>query len=307
MCHLSKAHQRGLRWSCDAFFKHDEAYSFTAPGTTHYFGSSGHTKAPNSSTSRRLFAPTSVAASSSPRSAKSSGVAKALQCKTLVANIFAALVMDGGFPLAMVEDPHVRNAITAIVEAVSGAKVWFSSRRTITRRVKELLVVRERAYMGKVARVLGSKQSTLMAFNNDGSTSTGQHPYAGFLGSVIERPAWKMFEFILGCDFFPQPHTQESSYEQFEQIDECEGLHEVMDAATDDGSDELIFPTIDEKWVRGCGHMYDMRNRVKSAATSLIRINGLFKSHNNLYALFRYMKLIVQLVLYDLDIDVSIY
>ena len=95
--------------------------------------------------------------------------------------------------------------------------------------------------------------------------------------------------------------------DNIEQIDECEGLHEVMDATTDDGSDELIFPTIDEKWVRGCGHMYDMRNRVKSAATSLIRINGLFKSHNNLYALFRYMKLIVQLVLYDLDIDVSIY
>ena len=61
--------------------------------------------------------------------------------------------------------------------------------------------------------------------------------------------------------------------DNIEEIDECEGLHRVLDAATDDGSDELFEPTVDEKWVRGCGHMYDMQNRVKSECCNVASQN----------------------------------
>lgn len=121
----------------------------------------------------------------------------------------ANLIIYGNFPFQLIESLPLREAIRSILTRCSAkiTNIKFQSRRTVTRRVKEMVEVKQLEYCDQflsiIKRESESLDSPFFAATNDSSTSIASIHYSVLTGSKIETTAdgspWRMKEYYLNC------------------------------------------------------------------------------------------------------------
>lgn len=129
--------------------------------------------------------------------------------KKVTSLAFSSAIRHGAYPLSMVENSAVRHLVQEIVTGVvpKNIPLHFPSRRTVTRQVVDDLREEEVVHAKKIAALLTENECITIPITNDCSASKNSIPYSALTTSIINKEFSQMFEVVLGCDYFPPPHT----------------------------------------------------------------------------------------------------
>lgn len=120
----------------------------------------------------------------------------------------ANLIIFGNFPFALIESLYLREAIRSILTRCQAkiTNIKFQSRRTVTRRVKEMVEKSNNEYCDSfLSLVLKEAQfcSPFFPVTNDSSTSVASVHYSVLVGSKIcttsDGSSWTLKEYYLNC------------------------------------------------------------------------------------------------------------
>ena len=127
--------------------------------------------------------------------------------------VFADLVMKANYPFTEVESEYVQNAIKQYDE-----NAVFPSRATVRREVSKQLATADEDYLSQRIPLLQKQKNIMFAVGNDCTTSAAHNNYCSLAASVMNTTSktgkWEIIDLKLGVDYFPPPHTQETTIKQ---------------------------------------------------------------------------------------------
>jgi hypothetical protein len=141
------------------------------------------------------------------RSSLSSSTATSYTNRAITTDI-AYLIIYGNFPFSLIESISLREAIRSILKRCVAkiTNIKFQSRRTVTRRVKEIVEEQNSEYCGNFVSLLKDESEFTSPFfpvTNDSSTSVASVHYSVMVGSKIrttkDGSPWSLQEYYLNC------------------------------------------------------------------------------------------------------------